>query len=143
MVAACLRAFDQVWSIELDPFACERAQRRFARHGHVRILQGDSGRKLPEVLSEVTDPCLLWLDGHAMVGGWRVQKLTPIREELEAILAHSVSGHVVLMDDVRLFDGGGDYPTLAEVRETILGRRPEWVVEVADDVLRAHPVAAG
>ena len=138
MVNASRKAFRQIYSIELDPRLWERAKQRFARYGHINIIPGDSGLVLPMVLAKVNQPCLFWLDAHAMVNGIRGPLITPIQQELNYILEHPIQGHVILIDDARLFIGEADYPTLEAVRALVLAARPGWVCEVQDDILRIH-----
>ena len=139
MVAAMARRFRRLVSIELDPGLATLACRRFRRHGNVEILEGDSEELLPGLLADVSEPCLFWLDGHATTFGARGRRVTPIRGELAAILAHPVSGHVVLIDDARLFAAGGGYPSLDDLRTAIAAARPDWRFAVADDVVRVLP----
>ena len=141
MVAACRRCFAEIYSTELDGDLYRLARERFAGDDHVHLIRGDSAVVLPQVLERIDRPCLFWLDGKAMVGGVSGPVKTPVRDELAAILAHPVEGHVVLIDDARLFTGRGDYPSRAELEETVRAARPDWVVEVRDDVVRAHAAA--
>lgn len=138
MVAACRRTFDEIYSTELDGDLYELARERFAGVSHIHLFHGDSAVVLPRVLERIERPCLFWLDGKAMVGGVSGPVKTPVRAELAAILAHRVEGHVVLIDDARIFTGRGDYPSRAELEEAVLAARSDWVVEVRDDVVRAH-----
>lgn len=138
MVYATRNTFSRIFSIELDEELCERARSRFSRFDHISIVQGDSGEVLPEILANITRPCLFWLDGHAMVDGVRGKLITPIRQELHHVLNHSITDHVILIDDARLFVGRADYPTIEEVKGSVLNRHPEWVFTVRDDIIRAH-----
>lgn len=54
------------------------------------------------------------------------------------VLAHPVRGHVILIDDARLFGTPG-YPTLEAVRGEVERQRPDldWSVEL--DVIRLVP----
>lgn len=138
-VEACTGFFDRITSIELDPALFAAARARFARHDHVRILQGDSATILPGVLAEIVSPTLFWLDGHYSGGiTARADLETPIRAELDAILNHPVVGHVVLIDDARCFDGRNDYPTLDELAEMVRSVNPRYRFEVREDVARIH-----
>jgi hypothetical protein len=136
MMAARVR---KVVSIELDPRLAELARHRFRDHADVEILEGDSEQLLPDLLAGIAEPCIFWLDAHATTFGTRGRRVTPIRHELGAILAHPVTAHVVLIDDARLFAAGGGHPSLEELRTIVAAARPEWLFQVADDVLRLLP----
>jgi hypothetical protein len=125
-------------SIELDPTLHMYAVRRFRMHQDVTVLLGDSAALLPQVLAELEEPALLWLDGHYSGGSTAGAGAAPIMRELEAALS-SAHPHVALVDDIRLFDGTDGYPTLAEVLELVAARRPAWTTAVSEDILRIHP----
>ena len=117
MVNAVRNVFDHICSIEIDEDLFEKAKERFQGSFHITILLGDSASVLPQVLQSITGPCLFWLDGHYCGEGTGTGILeTPIVHELEAILQHSCSDHVVLIDDARLFTGTSDYPTVEELK---------------------------
>jgi hypothetical protein len=142
MVDAMRHSFDRIVSIELDPALHERARARFAGRGRVKLLQGDSGRVLPEVLRTLREPALFWLDGHYSGGCTaRGDKDTPVVAECAAVLAHPVAGHVLLIDDARCFDGSHDYPTVEELRR-LVGGGGDVAFDVAADMIRVHRRAA-
>ena len=111
-----------VFSIEVDATLAERATRRFRTVANVKILQGDSGRRLAEIFPQVDGPARFWLDGHYSAGiTGKANSDTPIVAELDAIAAALAKGSlsrgfVVLVDDVRCFDPSNplyaDYPRL-------------------------------
>jgi hypothetical protein len=106
------------------------------------VLEGDSERRLPEVLAALDEPALFWLDAHYSADDTaRGSTDTPIEAELQAVLRHPVRGHVILVDDVRSF-GRGDYPSIEAVQRLVGQLRPDLAVEVADDILRIVPAAA-
>jgi hypothetical protein len=142
MLAAQRRRFRALVSIELAETLARRAQRRFRGCPRIRIHSGDSALLLPRLLPSLEEPCIFWLDAHAMAGGPTGASLTAIREELQAILEAGFETSVLLIDDARLFQGRGGYPTVDEVRQQILGHRPQWVFEHRQDILRAHPPLA-
>jgi len=138
-VYALRPSFDRIISIELDPQLAAKAMRRFVKDANVSILRGNSGVLLPQVLDELRDPALFWLDAH-WSGGVTAHgdKETPVVAELELVLAHPLADHVVLVDDARLLGLERDYPTLDEIRTLVSLRRPDWVCELADDIVRLH-----
>ncbi len=139
MLAACYRTFEALYSIELNEHLYLRAQQRFARHPKITLIPGDSAVLLATVLDAVNQPCLIWLDAHA-VHGYRDEDhaITPIQRELEQVLESDLRDYVLLIDDARLFGHARDYPTLAQIRKSILHRHPNWMFEADDDVIRAH-----
>lgn len=137
MVDAVRPYFRRVISIEMASELYQRAVRRFAGDPRVELLLGDSGQVLPRVLDQLREPALFWLDGHFMGEGTaRGHDDSPVRSELTALLAHPVRNHVVLIDDARLFNGSGGYPTIPELRALIQRQRPGSEVRLGDDIIR-------
>ena len=129
-------------SIELSAVLYETACRRFAGRRNVRLFQGDSGQRLPELLKEIDSPVLFWLDGHYSSGVTASANIhTPISAELHAILNHSIKRHVILIDDARLFDGANAYPHLDQLLQEIRNNG-RYSVEVSTDIIRLTPLAA-
>jgi len=135
--------FDTLYSIELSTELHAKAVKRFRPFPQVRLVQGDSGEKIREVLPLLTGPTLFWLDGHYSTGETAQGALdTPILAELETIFSQSPLPHVLLIDDARLFGVDKDYPPLDTLRAFIAEKGgPRWRVEVADDIIRVTPDA--
>jgi hypothetical protein len=132
--------FKSIYSIELSSELAARATERFRSRPHIHILQGDSGELLPRLLASITEPCLFWLDGHYSGGETAQGNLdTPILKELDTIFSHRASGHVVLIDDARLFNGTQDYPTLEQLQAKFASDAPSYEFSVRNDIIRAHP----
>jgi len=94
---------------------------------------------MPEIVAKMQDPALFWFDGHYSGGDTAKGDLeTPVSTELQAILASPVKVHVILVDDVRCFDGSHDYPHLDQTLEAIRsdGR---YHIEITGDILRLTP----
>jgi hypothetical protein len=143
MVRATKDTFRRIYSIELEETLYRRAVKKFSGFNHVTILQGDSGEVLSRLLETLGEPCLFWLDAHHSSGATfktgKGKVMTPIVSELEQILAHSkAERHVILIDDAREFTGENDYPTIDELRELVSRVKPEFVLEVQDDIIRIH-----
>ena len=131
-LAAAAGAVDRAISIELDPTLAECARRRFRSVRHVEIVTGDSAVRLPEVVRSLDVPALFWLDGH-FSGGATAESEVPVLAELQCILRAPLA-HQVLIDDLRLFDGRGGYPTVEALRARVHELRPGWQFTVADDI---------
>lgn len=139
MVAAMKNRFAEIYSVECVPELAARAQKKFAASRHIHILEGDSLREIPALLQSLHQPALFWLDagyyGWAGLEGDK-QRLTT---ELEAILGHSVAGHVILMDDARGLNGQNGAPTVEQLQERIHAKFAGRQVEVKHDILRITP----
>jgi len=139
MISACRNHFSNIISIELSESSYQRAKLRFRRFKHVTLLQGDSGVVLGEVIKNIGKPCLFWLDAHYSGGiTSRGEIDTPISQELDIVLSHSVRDHVVLIDDAHEFTGQNGYPDLANLRSEIASVYPDHKFEVVDNIIRVY-----
>ncbi|MBX3012077.1 MAG: hypothetical protein KF832_11250 [Caldilineaceae bacterium] len=139
MIEATKSSFSRIFSIELDLELYERAQKRFAHLPHIVLFQGDSSDVLPKILAQIDSPSLFWLDAHYSGGITAKGSLdTPIMSELQQIFEHSLTGHVILIDDAREFMGQDGYPALQDLTDYVLSQSPNYVVSVLDDVIRIH-----
>jgi hypothetical protein len=140
MVYAVMPYMDRIYSIELDETHYQNARRRFAGYPEIHILQGQSGDVLPQVLKNIDEPCLFWLDAHYSGGSTAKGDVeTPIMQEMECVLRHPrVEDHVILIDDANCFTGENDYPTLESLERLIREIQPNWIFEVSNDIIRTH-----
>ena len=139
MICAQKDNFTRILSIELAEHFHQQAIERFKKDTHVELLLGDSGEVLGKVAPTLTVPTLFWLDGHYSSGETAKGDLnTPIMKELDAVLAGDLP-HVVLVDDARLFNGTEDYPTLEGLKSKVSTLRPDYTVEVSDDIIHVCP----
>lgn len=139
MVEASLRTFDKIYSIELDEALWAAAQKKFAQQSHVRLLQGDSAHLLPEILQQLREPALFWLDAHYSGGETaRGEQDTPVSAELMSILSHPIPEHVILIDDARCFTGRDGYPTIDSLEAMVNSHKPSCVLQIDSDIIRIH-----
>lgn len=138
--------FRELYTIELAPQLWREALARFQDYQHVHCLLGDSTEVLPDVLANITEPALVWLDGHYSGGVTAHGALdTPVKQELEALFADG-RNHVILVDDARIFEGEvehfdyphyHDYPSVQWVRELAEANGFDFLNE--DDIMRITP----
>lgn len=126
-------------SIELADNYYKLAKIRFAYYANVKLLHGDSGALMPDVVNQLTIPALFWLDGHYS-GGLTAQgnSDTPVSAELSAILTSPCKKHVILIDDARCFNGTNGYPHLDDLLNTVR-EQSCYSVEVSADIIRITP----
>ena len=122
-------------------------KKRFENDSHITILHGDSGDILKNLVRQIDQPALYWLDGHysseffmgdRYIRTAKGEKVTPIIKELKVLL-HDKHRHVILIDDARLFNGESDYPKVEEVAK-IVGESPyRFKMTVRNDIIRIVP----
>ena len=137
MVEAMRGVFDRIYTIELGKDLYERAKKRFEHDPTIEVIHGDSGIELATLADRLTGPALFWLDAHYSAGVTaRSDKDTPIYEELSHILDGRCSGHVIVIDDARLFGVDAAYPSIEELTRFVRSKRPGCAVTVEDDSIR-------
>ncbi len=137
-INALKHEFRRIYSIELGDKLYQDAKERFRRYPHITLLQGDSGKVLAEILPQIHEPCLFWLDAHYSSGiTAKGDTDTPIREELRLIFNHPIQNHVILIDDARDFQGG-EYPSIEQVYQEAKAHDPTLNVYVENDIIRIH-----
>lgn len=140
MVYAVIPFVKEIYSIELDEVLFRNAEKKFVGYPNIHILQGQSGQILPEVLKDIDQPCLFWLDAHYSGGSTAKGDLdTPIIQEMECILNHKrANDHIILIDDGRCFIGDNGYPSLQYLKKFILSKKPDWFFNVNRDIIITH-----
>lgn len=136
MVAALRKQFDRIYSIELDPELAEYSRQRFKNYPQVKILEGDSGALVPQVVAQLDRPAVFWLDAGYYGVDLTKGDLSRLLTELRAILSSRVREHVVLMDDARIFVGTDSKFTASQLVAWIEREYPDRKVEIARDIFR-------
>lgn len=139
MVFSQRENFSKLISIELDNILYKDARNKFKKYENIEIVQGDSGRVLKSICSNLKEPCLFWLDGHYSEGFTAKGKTdTPVTDELEAIFTNDLN-HIILIDDARFFNGEKDYPSVKFLKGYVQSKRKDYLTEIKDDIIRFYP----
>ena len=142
MIDAMKDVFDVLYSIELSRELYEKARIRFRGLKHIKLICGDSGVEIKDIVGRLDQPALFWLDGHYSGGVTaKGSKDTPIYDELTSILDSPVKDHVILIDDARCFGRDQDYPSIQELSDFIRAKRADLIILVQDDCMRITPRA--
>ena len=98
------KEFDKVYTIEADETFYNDAKQKNPSIENIEFLHGNSRDKLSEIISSLqNDNAIIWLDAH-----WSGSETygqndeCPLLDELDIILGCN-SGHIILIDDARLF----------------------------------------
>ena len=108
------KIFDRVVTIEYSAEMHQKATQKYGHLKNIEFLYGDSRKKLKEVVSQLTEPSIFWLDAH-WSGGETYGKgdECPIIDEIK-IINSSPYEHFILIDDARLFLSPPPLPHLIE-----------------------------
>lgn len=140
MIAALKNDFDEIYTIELGHKLWLNARKRFKHYKHIKVIEGDSSKELHKIVPQITQTSLYWLDGHYSGGiTAKADKVCPIFDELEAIFNSKVNGHVILIDDARLFNGQDDYPTIEALKNYIEKTKNNVKIRIEHDIIRIVP----
>jgi len=140
MVEAMLTNFERIYSIELSNELYENAKKKFKNEGRVKLIHGDSGTELGNLVDDLDQPTLFWLDGHYSAGVTaKGEEISPVIEELKHIYNAEDKGHVILIDDAREFGVARDYPSVEELSEFIQSKKCDVSLAVEDDIIRVTP----
>ena len=119
------------------------AQKRFQKYPHIHIIQGDSGEQLTNILPNINQETIFWLDGHYSENflhsndKQKNNNETPIQKEISIIFESNIKNfnNIILIDDAHEFDGTRGYPTIEEVRHQVQGYNKEYNVYVKYNII--------
>lgn len=134
MLAQLYPYFKECHSIELSNSLYLDAKKKFKRVGNVHLYNNDSGYFLKNNHPELKGTVLYFLDAH-YCGGYSAmgEKSTPIDAELSALISNKKFNHIILIDDMKLFNGTDDYPTVAQLNDFVAKLNINLSVEVIPD----------
>jgi hypothetical protein len=140
MISAQLNIFSNIHSIEIDSALHGRAQKLFRKYPHVHIYLGDSGEFLPKIIKSLPINTLFWLDAHFMgpIAG-KGDLYSPIRKEVEEIVAWSTSCPYILIDDASSMNGKGERPSVEDIKIIVQKKYPLAFITLQNNILMILP----
>jgi hypothetical protein len=127
----------RIISVEVEPKLFADAQRKFEGVANVELVLGDALHVIPEIVAQLDDPPLIWLDGHFSEGvtgsGDEIEPAASILARLGAVGAPA--GTTIVVDDLRLFGLHPDFPGLDELVQRARQSFPEARIRVGLDSL--------
>lgn len=137
--------YKEIYSVELSDKYYKHCRKRFGADPHIHLYHGDSATMMPFMIKDITSRCTFWLDGHFSDGDTaKGNTYTPLIGELEAIKAHPIKTHTILIDDIRLLNTFWmDNIRLMDLVNMLLSINPNYVVTFEDgyapnDILVAY-----
>jgi hypothetical protein len=95
--------FKNIISIEITKYYYDLCVEKFKDNPNVKIIFGDTTKILPELLKEINEKCVFWLDSHYSDPSTEYgDKMSPILDELDIITEHCRKyNDTILIDDRR------------------------------------------
>jgi len=127
--------FDQIYSIELATELVDFSTKRFRNNKNIKIIQGDSGKKLSDILDEISEPAIIYLDAHYWgKNAVRGYKDCAVGDELPIILKTGFE-HIIIINDAHLFNGERDYPTIDSISRYIHTTYPDSKIDIENNCI--------
>jgi len=141
--------FERVFTIEAYGPLYQRALEAFGDRKNIQFLKGDSRTHIKSLLIRLTEPAIFWLDAHwCGEDTFGKTEECPVVGELE-LLNTSKVGHIVLIDDARLFlapppppHEASYWPDIATICGLLSTPNTNRYVVVHDDVIIGVPDVA-
>lgn len=127
---------ERIISVEIEPRLHQAAKRRFAGAPNVELHLGDSAELIPQIVAELDEAPLLWLDGHFTGGvnsepGEAIEPAPMILERLGVC----PPGTTVVVDDIRLFGRDNGFPSVDALVGSARAGFPAATIRVGLDSL--------
>jgi len=117
--------FARLFSIEISPHYHQYAQNALNQYKNVQLFLGDSTKILPEILPQIKENIVFFLDGHySSEDTGRGDKDCPLIEELQAITQRNYDD-IIIIDDYYMFGTKGN---------------EDWTDITVDNLLKVIPL---
>lgn len=132
------KLFEKIYSIELSPVYFKRGVEIYRSRPSVELIEGDSTDVFPNVLSTLnlnTQRAMFWLDAHYSAGNTsRGKKISPIVEELLALVQHPIKNNTIFIDDMRYMTNAEGFHgvTVKELEALIKSINRDYEIDFID-----------
>jgi tetratricopeptide (TPR) repeat protein len=141
------RHFKDVYTIELSHKLFRKASKALKPFSNVHCYEGHSGDVVAAIAPKLKGKTLFWLDAHYSGGPTaKGNSNSAIRDEIAAIKKCGLKDAVILIDDIRGFQGKpeeaafvGGFPTVKELKEMLLSLNPDYAFWILGDMAIAYP----
>jgi hypothetical protein len=119
--------YKEIHTIEIAKKFYDLCVKKFEKHKHVHCHLGNSPKILQKILANINEPVTFWLDAHSAGEPQPEDTMIPLLQELEVIKNHPIKSHLIMIDDVRLFQYYGT--SKENVEEILKSINSEYVIE--------------
>lgn len=105
--------FQKIYTIDISTqykSECEIKFENQIKNKRVELLFGDTVEILPNIIKQINESSLFWLDAHFDAhGNIRGKYDCPIIHELDIIKTSNINTHTIMIDDLRIFKNQTDW----------------------------------
>lgn len=139
--------FKTVYTIENSRELYDSTSAILRKYQNIHPLFGNSARQLEDIVTEIKQPAMFWLDAHWCGGNtYGNDDPCPLLDEIR-IIKQSGHNHIILIDDARFFlkppptpQNSELWPGLKEILD-LLNKDESYFTFVSEDVMVTLPVA--
>lgn len=125
--------FKKIFSIEVSRKFFNYCRERFYNIINVKLLYGDSGKILYDIIKNIKEPITFWLDAHYS-GGKMQKRKSPILNELKQIAKHRIKTHTIMVDDISCYKTKRKFKILqADILKEIKKINKDYIVEFTEN----------
>ena len=125
--------FKEIKSIELSVDLFNKARQRFKNNINVSLYNGDSAEQMQNIIYDISDKIVFWLDAHYSGGKTALGKqICPLYAELDVISKHKRNDNIILIDDIRDVHNGYMRVTLNELIQKLKLINPDYKIYYVD-----------
>jgi hypothetical protein len=137
--------FNEVYTIENSKELFDTTSKSLTEYRNIHPLYGNSALQLKNVISEINQRAIFWLDAHWCGGNtYGNDDPCPLLDEIR-IIKQSSYNHIIIIDDARFFlkpppkpQNSDLWPGLKEILD-ILNRDENYFTFVSEDVIVSLP----
>ena len=141
--------FDKVFTIENSKELFDSTSEKLEKYENIRFLFGNSAMQLKNVIDEIKQPAIFWLDAHWCGSNtYGSNDPCPLLAEIITI-KQSILNHIILIDDARFFlipppepQNPDLWPGLKEIMKLLNTddiRYGRAIIEFCDFQIFSHP----
>lgn len=127
--AASELGFKRVITIELTPSIYDEARKQSQGYSNIEFLLGPSTDVLKNILPAIEEQITFFLDAHPS----DTRLPCPLLEELQIIKSHKRNDHVIIVDDIRFFQGQNPaWGHVDTIKQVLLEINPNYKLTFID-----------